>query len=63
MTDDTRAALLDLAMVSIAAVAAVYVLKTPSLRRVLTYALFTAAPQYLWRETTRAWAEAGATRS
>jgi hypothetical protein len=43
----------------VAALAAFYVLRTPSLRRatwrLLKYTLFTAAPAYLWHETTRAW--------
>ncbi len=61
MQEDHARALVDLAVVSVGAVAAIWILKTPSLRRaawrLLTYALFTAAPSYLWRETTRAWAE------
>ena len=61
MTDDQREALVDLALVGLGAVAVYYVLKTPSLRRtawqLVKYGLFTAAPTYLWQETTRAWAE------
>jgi hypothetical protein len=61
MTDDHAQALVDLAVVAIGAVAAVYVLKTPSLRRgvwhALRYGLFSAAPALLWQETTRAWGE------
>ena len=63
MTDDHVQALVDLTVVAIGAVAAVYILKTPSLRRgawrALRYGLFTAAPSLLWQQTTRAWAESG----
>ena len=63
MTDDTRGAIVDLALLSVAAVAVYVVVTTPSLRRatwrLLKYGLFTAAPTYLWQETTRAWAESG----
>lgn len=63
MERDHAQALVDLAVVAIGAVAAVYVLKTPPLRRgvwrALRYGLFTAAPALLWQETTRAWAESG----
>ena len=59
--DDQREALVDLALVGLGAVAAYYVLKTPSLRRavwhLLKYGIVTAAPTVLWQETTRAWAE------
>lgn len=52
---------MDLVLVCLGAVAAYYVLTTPSLRRsawrVLKFGLFTAAPTYVWQETTRAWAE------
>lgn len=63
MTDDTRGALLDLALVG-AATAAVYLIASnPPLRRMawraLKYGLFTAAPTLLWQETTRAWALSG----
>ncbi|MGH2500851.1 MAG: hypothetical protein ACRDF0_12300 [Candidatus Limnocylindria bacterium] len=61
MGRDHAQALIDLAVVVLGVVAAVYVLKTPSLRRdvwrVLRYGLFTAAPALLWQETTRAWGE------
>jgi hypothetical protein len=64
MTDDTRGALADLALIGVAAVATYYVARTPSLRRaawqLLKYGLFTAAPTFLWQETTRAWAESAA---
>lgn len=54
-------ALADLALVALGAVAAIYILRTPPLRRLawrgLKYGLFTAAPALLWQETTRAWAE------
>ncbi len=59
--DDQREALVDLVLVCLGAVAAYYVVKTPSLRRgawrMLKFGLFTAAPTYVWQETTRAWAE------
>ena len=62
MTDDHAQALIDLAVVGFGVVAVVYVLRTPSLRRatwrVLKTSLFHTAPAFLWRETTRAWAEA-----
>jgi hypothetical protein len=61
MTDDQREALLDLALVGLGAVVALYIMRTPSLRRttwrLLKYGLFTAAPAVVWQETTRAWAE------
>ena len=60
MTEDQAQALKDLAMVALGAVAAVYVLRTPSLRRAawraLKYGVFTAAPRLVWQETTKAWA-------
>lgn len=60
MTERSEA-LADLALVALGVVAAIYVLKTPPLRRLvwrgLKYGLFTAAPSLLWQETTRAWAE------
>ena len=58
---DRAAAAADLALVALGAVAAIYVLRTPPLRRIvwrgLKYGLFTAAPSLLWGEITRAWAE------
>jgi hypothetical protein len=61
MQEEHARALVDLAVIGVGAVAAIWILKTPPLRRatwrLLKYALFTAAPSYLWRETTRAWAE------
>jgi len=61
MKDDHAQALVDLAVVAFGAVAAVYILRTPSLRRAtwraLKHGLFTAAPALLWRETTRAWTD------
>jgi hypothetical protein len=58
---ERSAALADLALVALGAVAVIYVLRTPPLRRIvwrgLKYGLFTAAPALLWQETTRAWAE------
>lgn len=60
MTDDHARALADVAVVGLGAVAAYYVVRTPPLRRaawrLLTYGLCTAAPAYLWREITDAWA-------
>lgn len=61
MTDDRAQALVDLAVVSLGVVAAIYVMKTPPLRRIvgraLKYGLFTAAPSLLWQEVAHAWAE------
>ena len=61
MTDDTRDAIVDLALLGVAAVAVYVVVTTPPLRRsswrLLKYGVFTALPTYLWQETTRAWAE------
>jgi hypothetical protein len=65
MTDDQARALRDLALVALGAVAAFYVIRTPSLRRpawMLVKYGFTAAPAYLWQETTRAWRDAGESR-
>jgi hypothetical protein len=67
MTDDQREALVDLVLVCLGAVAAFYVIKTPPLRRaawrLLKYGLFTAAPAYVWEETTRAWSESAIAHS
>ena len=64
MTDDDRAALIDLAIVSAASLAAYLVFRNPQLRRTawraLKYAAFTAAPRLMWQETTRAWEESAA---
>jgi hypothetical protein len=61
MTDDTRGAIADLAILGVAGVAVYIVATRPPLRRMawrlVKYALFTAAPTYLWQETTRAWSE------
>ena len=63
MTDDTRGAMIDVALLGVAAVAVYFVVKRPALRRttwrLLKHGLFTAAPTYLWQEITRAWAESG----
>jgi hypothetical protein len=63
VSDDTRDVLVDLVLLGVAAVAVSVVVRNPSLRRatwrLLKYGLFTAAPTYLWQETTRAWAETG----
>ena len=60
MTDDQREGIIDLALVTLGAVAAYYVWRTPPLRRVawqlLKYGVI-AAPAMVWQETTRAWAE------
>jgi len=62
MTEDQARALGDLALVVLGAVAAFYVIRTPSLRRatwrLLKYG-FTTTPVYLWQETTRAWNDSG----
>jgi hypothetical protein len=61
MTDDTGEAIIDLALLGVAAVGVYFIVRTPALRhttwRLLKYGLFTAAPTYLWHEVTRAWAE------
>jgi hypothetical protein len=61
MKDDHAQALIDLIVVGLGAVAAVYVFRTPPLRRavwrVMKYGVFTAAPRVLWQETTHAWSE------
>ena len=60
MTDDTRAAIADLAAIAAAAMAAYYVARNPPLRRAvaraLKYGAFTLVPRVIWDETTRAWA-------
>jgi hypothetical protein len=61
MREDTRAAITDLAILGVAAVAVYYVAKTPALRRLawklIKYGVVTAGPVYLRQEVTRAWAE------
>jgi hypothetical protein len=61
VTDDTRGAIIDLALLGVAVVAVYVVVTRPPLRRsswrLLKYALLTALPTYVWQETTRAWAE------
>ena len=61
MTDDTRGAIADLAVIGVAAIAAYFVARNPPLRRAvwraLRYGVLNAAPNLLWRETTRAWNE------
>jgi hypothetical protein len=63
MKDDHAQALIDLAVVGLGAVAVVYIMRTPPLRRALSralkYGLFTAAPNFVWQEVTKAWAESG----
>jgi hypothetical protein len=63
MTNDTRAAVADLAVVGAAAIAAYFVARNPPLRRAvwraLKYGALTAAPRVLWQETTRAWSLSG----
>ena len=65
MTDDTRGAIADLAVIGVAAIAAYLVARNPPLRRAvwraLSYGVLSAAPQLLWQETTRAWNESGTT--
>jgi hypothetical protein len=61
--DDTRGAIVDLALLGVAAVVVYTVVRTPLLRRatwrLLKYGLLTAAPSYLLQEVTRAWMESG----
>jgi hypothetical protein len=61
MRDDTRAAITDLAVLGVAAVAVYYVAKTPPLRRLawqfIKYGVLTAGPALLRQEVSRAWAE------
>ena len=61
MKDDHAQALIDLAVVGLGAVAAVYIMRTPPLRRAVARALkhgfFVAAPNFVWNEVTKAWAD------
>lgn len=61
MTNDNRAALVDLAILGVASVAVYYVVKTPSLRRaawrLLKFGLLTVGPEAMRREFARAWAD------
>lgn len=61
MTSDRISTVADLAVEAIVVVAAIYVMRTPPLRRLawhLTkYAIGTILPGYLLYETKRAWAE------
>lgn len=61
MTSDHTRALADLAVAAIGAAAAIYIMRTPPLRRLawrLTkYGVGTILPGYLIQETKRAWAE------
>jgi hypothetical protein len=61
MTDDTRGAIADLAVLGAVAIALYFVATKPALRRVawgaLTYGALTAAPNLLREEITRAWSE------
>jgi hypothetical protein len=63
MQDDHAQAIADLIVVGLGAVAAVYIFRTPPLRRAvwraLKYGVVTAAPRLLWQETTRAWSMSG----
>jgi len=65
MTEDTRGALGDLAILGVAAVAVYFVARTPPLRRaawqLLKYGLLTAGPAFLRQEVNRAWAESART--
>jgi hypothetical protein len=66
MKDDHAQAIVDLIVVGLGAVAAVYLFRTPPLRRAvwraLKYGALSAAPRLLWQETTRAWSMSGANR-
>ena len=61
MNDENRGAIADLAVVGVASMALYFVATRPALRRTmlhaLTYGVFTAAPNLVWREVTRAWAD------
>ena len=61
MTNDTRGAIADLAVIGVGAVAVFFIARNPPLRRAvwraLKYGVCTAAPRVLWQETTRAWSE------
>jgi hypothetical protein len=61
MHEDRAQALVDLALLGAGAVAAIWILKTPPLRRAtwrtIKSLVFTAAPAWLWQQTARAWAE------
>ena len=66
MTTDRTSAVADLAVAAIGAAAALYIMRTPPLRRLawrLTkYAVGTMLPGYLVHETKRAWAETASNR-
>ena len=59
MTDDTRGAIADLAVVGVVSIALYFVATRPPLRRIvwraLKYGALTAAPNLLRQEITRAW--------
>lgn len=61
MTDDTRGAIADLAVLGAVSVALYFVATKPALRRAvwhaLKYGVGTAAPNLLRQEITRAWSE------
>jgi hypothetical protein len=61
MTNDTRAAITDLAVLGVATFAAYYIARTPPLRRMawrlIKFGLFTAGPTIVRNEVTKAWAE------
>ena len=63
MTEDTRGAIADLAVLGVVSVALYFVATKPELRRVvwraLKYGTLTAAPNLLQQEITRAWAASG----
>ena len=61
MNDENRGAIADLAVVGAASMVLYLVATKPVLRRTvwraLKYGVFTAAPNLVWREVTRAWAD------
>ncbi len=67
MTDDTRGAIADLAVVGAVSVALYFVATKPALRhvmwRALKYGVGTAAPNLLRQEIVRAWSESVPRRS
>ena len=64
MTDDTRGAIADLAVLGVVSIALYFVATRPPLRRLvwraLKYGTFTAAPNLLRQEITRAWSASAA---
>lgn len=66
MKEDHAQAIVDLIVVGLGAVAVVYVMRTPPLRRAVwravKYLALTAGPRIVWQETTKAWELSGAAR-